>query len=205
MLAGPMAGQHRGAVKTEMIPLLEIKMSSSMGEEVVLVTEDDRVIGRMEKMQAHREGALHRAISVCLFDSKGRWLLQRRSLNKYHSPGKWSNACCGHPKLNEEPAFSASRRLFEEIGVICPLSLYTTFVYRADVGGGMVEHECDHLFTGVFEGPILPNPDEVCEVAWWEQASIEEALKKTPQFFTPWFPLIFRRITGTTKQGHSKA
>lgn len=180
-------------------------MSSPVLEEVVLVSEDDRVLGRMEKVAAHREGKLHRAISVCIFDSRGRWLLQRRSLRKYHSPGKWSNACCSHPRWNEEPEQAASRRLFEELGVRCPLSFCQSFVYRADVGGGMIEHEFDHLFTGVFEGPIIPNPDEVCEVAWWERASIEESLKKTPQLFTPWFPLLFDRITDKTRQGRSKA
>jgi isopentenyl-diphosphate delta-isomerase len=170
----------------------------SVVEEVVLVSDDDRVIGRMEKAMAHREGKLHRAISVCLFDSTGRWLLQRRSLMKYHSPGKWSNACCGHPRWNEAPATAASRRLFEELGVTCPLSFCTAFVYRADVGGGMVEHEFDHLFTGIFEGPIIPNPDEVCEVSWWQRSSIEDSLTREPQLFTPWFPLIFERINGTT-------
>jgi isopentenyl-diphosphate delta-isomerase len=179
-------------------------MSVPVLEEVVLVSEDDRVIGRMEKEAAHREGKLHRAISVCVFDSQGRWLLQRRSLTKYHSPGKWSNACCGHPRWNEEPERAASRRLFEELGVTCPLSFCLSFVYRADVGGGMIEHEVDHLFTGVFEGPIIPNPDEVCEVAWWERGAIEESLKKSPQLFTPWFPFIFDRITDTTKPGRSK-
>ena len=68
----------------------------------------------------------------------------------------------------------------------------------------MIEHEVDHLFTGVFEGPIIPNPDEVCEVAWWERGAIEESLKKSPQLFTPWFPFIFDRITDTTKPGRSK-
>ena len=68
-------------------------------EEVILVDANDHVIGQMEKLQAHQEGRLHRAISVCLFDHRGRWLLQRRALKKYHSPGLWSNSCCSHPRI----------------------------------------------------------------------------------------------------------
>jgi isopentenyl-diphosphate Delta-isomerase len=166
-----------------------------MTEEVVLVTEQDSVIGRMEKEKAHREGKLHRAISVCLFDKKGRWLLQRRSLTKYHSPGKWANACCGHPRWDEEPVLAASRRLFEELGIICPLSFCVSMVYRADVGGGMVEHEFDHIFTGTFDGPVVPNPDEVAEVSWWTTDEIKKSLARAPQFFSPWFPLIFTCMT----------
>ena len=170
-----------------------------MTEEVVLVTENDRAIGRMEKEKAHREGKLHRAVSVCLFDKEGRWLLQRRSPMKYHSPGRWSNACCGHPRCSEKPSLAASRRLFEELGISCPLLPCLSFVYRVDVGGGMVEHEFDHLFTGFFEGPIVPNPAEVSNTAWWKTESIAAALRETPELFTPWFPLIFERITSTTR------
>ena len=176
-----------------------------MTEEVILVTDDDRIIGRAEKEKAHREGKLHRAISVCLFDSEGRWLLQRRSLMKYHSPGKWSNACCGHPRPGEESSQAASRRLFEELGIVCPLSFCLSFVYRVDVGGGMIEHEFDHLFTGVSEGPVIPNPYEVEEAAWWTEAEIAKSLEREPQLFTPWFPLIFGHINGTTRPGRSKA
>jgi isopentenyl-diphosphate Delta-isomerase len=173
-----------------------------MVEKVVLVTEEDQVIGQMEKEEAHREGRLHRAISVCLFDRHGRWLLQKRSLSKYHSPGKWSNACCGHPKLNEKPLQAAERRLFEELGIRCPLSFCFSFAYKTDVGRGMIEHEFDHMFTGVFEGSISPNSEEVSEIAWWEESSIEEALRRTPELFSPWFPLIF---SGMTKRDRSKA
>ena len=179
--------------------------AEQMTEEVVLVTEDDRILGRMEKENAHRMGKLHRAISVCLFDKHGRWLLQRRSLLKYHSPGRWANACCGHPRWNEEPLQAALRRLSEELGVTCPLSFFISFVYRADVGGGMVEHEFDHIFTGTFEGPIIPNPDEVSEVSWWKESEIKKALQQTPELFSPWFPLIFDQLSGTTKRGHLKA
>ena len=175
-----------------------------MTEEVVLVTEDDRVVGREEKGKAHREGRLHRAISVCLFDKEGRWLLQRRSPMKYHSPGKWSNTCCGHPRPGETPLQAASRRLSEELGVSCPLSFCLSFVYKVDVGGGMIEHEFDHLFTGTFEGPVIPNPDEVEEAAWWTEAEIKKSLEEAPQLFTPWFPLIYN-IIDTTRPDRSKA
>ena len=39
-------------------------------EYVVLVDEEDKEVGTMEKMQAHREGKLHRAVSVIVFNSK---------------------------------------------------------------------------------------------------------------------------------------
>ena len=28
-------------------------------------------------------------------------MLQRRALDKYHSPGLWTNTCCSHPRESE--------------------------------------------------------------------------------------------------------
>ena len=57
-----------------------------MEEQVVLISENDEVLGLMEKMQAHENGILHRAFSVFLFNDKGELLLQKRAAEKYHSP-----------------------------------------------------------------------------------------------------------------------
>src|SRR5690242_12083018 len=83
-----------------------------------LVDDDGFTIGTAEKLSAHQQpGRLHRAFSVFLFDQQGRLLLQRRALGKYHSPGVWSNTCCGHPYPGEAPFAAAARRTYEELGV----------------------------------------------------------------------------------------
>ena len=61
-------------------------------EQVILVNELDEQLGTMEKMQAHREGKLHRAFSVFIFNNKGEMLLQQRAFNKYHS-GRFMDEC----------------------------------------------------------------------------------------------------------------
>ena len=43
-------------------------------------------------------------------------LLQQRSSTKYHSPNKWTNACCSHPRENETYLDGAKRRIHEELG-----------------------------------------------------------------------------------------
>ena len=59
--------------------------------EVILVNEADEQIGTMEKMEAHRQGVLHRAFSIFVFAKDGRMLLQKRADDKYHSGGLWTN------------------------------------------------------------------------------------------------------------------
>jgi isopentenyl-diphosphate delta-isomerase len=46
---------------------------------VILVDEQDREIGVMEKLQAHQEGKLHRAFSVFIFNDANELLLQQRA------------------------------------------------------------------------------------------------------------------------------
>src|SRR5918997_6014944 len=127
-------------------------------EEVILVDERDRVLGASGKLRAHREGALHRAFSVFVFDGEGRLLLQKRARGKYHSAGLWSNTACGHPRPGEATREAARRRLREEMGFDCGLREAFQFLYRAELGGALVEHEYDHVLIGAHEGDPSPDP-----------------------------------------------
>src|SRR5579871_6227398 len=135
-------------------------------EEVILVNEQDEACGTMEKMEAHRQGILHRAFSIFIFNNKHEMLLQQRAANKYHSGGLWTNACCSHPKPDESPAEAAHRRLEEEMGVRCEVKPLFTAHYRAAVSNGYIEDEVVHAFGGTYEGPVAPDPAEVSEWKW---------------------------------------
>lgn len=163
-------------------------------EEVVLVDEQDGEVGRMEKMQAHREGVLHRAFSVFIFNDAGEMLLQRRALEKYHSPGLWTNACCSHPRPGEDVEAAAHRRLREELNFDAELEALGSMLYRADVGGGLVEHEYDHLFVGCHSEPVTPTPEEVVETQYIALDALERWIMRQPQDFTAWFHQALPKI-----------
>src|SRR5437868_14391149 len=111
--------------------------SENSGDAVILVDADDRPVGTMGKLEAHRQGLRHRAISVIVRDRENRLLLQQRAASKYHSGGLWTNTCCSHPRPGEDTFAAAERRLAEEMGFTCPLNLLFTTHYRADVSGGL--------------------------------------------------------------------
>lgn len=161
-----------------------------MEEQVVLVSENDEVLGLMEKMQAHECGLLHRAFSVFLFNSKGEMLLQRRAQDKYHSPNQWTNACCSHPKADETYLQAAQRRLMEELGIETELTPKFHFIYKADVGQDLWEHELDHVFTGNYEGSFQLNPEEVSEIRYISMQELDNEMKANPENFTEWFKII---------------
>jgi len=163
-------------------------------ERVILVDAEDRELGTAEKLDAHVRGLLHRAVSVLLFDARGRTLLQRRAAGKYHSAGLWANACCSHPRPGEDAPVAARRRLVEELGIDVPLVHALTFTYRAPVGGGLIEHELDHVFTGRFQGEPRPAPDEVEAWEWRDAARLPGEVSAEPERYAAWLPLVLARL-----------
>ena len=154
---------------------------------LIAVDERDRQTGTVERMAAHRDGVLHRAFSIFVFDEADRLLLQRRAGGKYHSGGLWSNTCCSHPRAGESLLDAAHRRLREEMGFDCPLDPVFGFVYRAALDGGLVEHEYDNVLAGRFEGTPTPDPREVDEWKWESVRVIQSRLAEHPSAFTAWF------------------
>ncbi len=149
---------------------------------------DGGVLKPVEKLEVHRRGLRHKAVSVFVTDGD-RILIQRRALSKYHTPGLWANTCCTHP-LWEEPALTcAVRRLSEELGITGLAPLHRDQVeYRADVGDGLTEHEVVDIF--VAEAPVVlemrPNPEEVVDTRWITLDALDRELASEPTHFTPW-------------------
>ena len=169
-----------------------------MEEMVVLVDQDDAPIGTAPKSRVHRTGERHRAVSVFLFDAQGRLLLQQRAAQKYHSPGLWSNTCCGHPRPGETPAAAARRRLREEMGIECELAHALTFEYRAPVGE-LIEHEVDHVFTGRFTGTPSPDAEEVGGWSWRALDEVVADARANPLRYSAWLPIALERLATRTR------
>lgn len=160
-------------------------------EEVVLVNERDEALGTMEKLEAHRQGLLHRAFSIMIFNDQGAVLLQRRALTKYHSPGLWTNACCSHPRPGEDLEAAAHRRLQEELGFDCALEHAFHFTYKVQFDNNLYEHEFDHVFVGVYNQLPQFNQEEVADVKFVEVQTLTEAISSYPERYTEWFKMIW--------------
>ena len=158
------------------------------------MNEKDEAIGTMEKMEVHQKGLLHRAFSVFIFNTKGEMLLQQRADNKYHSAGLWTNACCSHPLKDEAVQQAALRRLQEEMGFTTNVAPAFTFIYKTDFDNGLTEHEYDHVFTGVYEGDIVPDVREVKDYCYMTMDAIKTAIASHPQKYTSWFKIAFPKM-----------
>ncbi|MBN2861891.1 MAG: isopentenyl-diphosphate Delta-isomerase [Bacteroidales bacterium] len=164
---------------------------------VILVDKNDNPTGVAEKIEAHRKGLLHRAVSVFITNSAGEWLLQRRAFDKYHSNGLWTNTCCTHPHPGERNVDAAQRRLHEEMGLECDLVELFTFIYREELDKGLTEHELDHVFHGITDSEPLINTSEVEE---WKAVSFSDLHKNiitNPSEYTYWFKKIYGQVNSS--------
>lgn len=162
--------------------------------QLILVNENDAVIGSMEKMEAHEKGLLHRAFSIFIFNPKGEMLLQKRAKKKYHSGGLWTNACCSHPYAGEDTEPAAHRRLKEEMGFDTVLEKSFSFVYKAHLDNGLIEYEFDHVFTGEYDGEISPAAEEVSEYKYMPLEEMLADLNQNPQNYTAWFQIAIPKL-----------
>ena len=164
-------------------------------EIVVLVDEENNVLGYVGKLEAHQKALLHRAISVIIFNSLGEMLIQQRALTKYHWAGIWSNTCCSHPRKDESFQAAAERRLYEELGIKTPLKEEFHFIYKAyDKPSGLTEWEYDTVFTGVFDGAFEFNKDEVAAVKWLKPSDLMDDIQKNPEQYSFWFKIILEEM-----------
>lgn len=142
----------------------------------------------VEKLEVHRRGLRHKAVSVFVMAGE-KVLIQRRAFGKYHTPGLWANTCCTHPLWEEKAVDCAVRRLDEELGIT---GLYPTFrdrvEYRAPVGNDLVEHEVVDIF--IADAPkelkVAPNPDEVADIRWVDLYDLAAEVSRWRERFTPW-------------------
>ena len=166
-------------------------------EKVILVDKNDLQLGLLSKMKAHRKGLLHRAFSVFIFNSSRSLLMQKRSKLKYHSPGLWTNTCCSHQREGESTIDAANRRLNEEMGLIVDMKEVFSFIYKANLENGLIEHEFDHVLVGYSDLNPKINTNEVEDWEWADLSFLEKDLARNPNLYTEWFKIIFLRVKKT--------
>lgn len=167
-------------------------------EHVILVDEQDRVLGTEEKIKAHKLALLHRAFSVFVYRKTNNgtieFLLQQRYQAKYHCGGLWSNTCCSHPRLGETIVVAGQRRLKEEMALQVSLECVGSFQYLAKFDNGLAEHELDHVLVGEYNGidPIVLNEKEAQAFQWISVSALWQELSQRSEKYTPWFKKAFQ-------------
>ena len=159
-----------------------------MNEYVVLVDDNNRQTGLMEKYSAHSSHTpLHRGFSCYVFNPQGKFLLTQRALSKKVFPGIWTNSCCGHPAQDEMSENAVKRRLKFELGLI-PLQLYSllpNFRYSAEMNG-IKENEICPVYAALTESKLAINPEEVENYRWISWTEFVKDIARNPRGYSAW-------------------
>lgn len=154
--------------------------------QLLMVDTKDQIIGYSTKADCHKEPVLHRAFSVFLY-AGDRMLIQQRAMEKYHSGGLWTNACCSHPREGQTTKEAVKVRLKEELGITCLCREVFTFLYYHQFRKDLYEYEMDHVFIGEYHGEIMENPEEVMDTKWIPFEELREDVLRHPEKYTVWF------------------
>ena len=151
-----------------------------------IVDNDDCVIDQRRRSEVHRLRLLHRAVHVFLFRPDGVLLIHKRSANKEEFPSVWTSSCSGHVSAGECYDDSATRELFEELGISAPLTRLTKFAACEDTSC-----EFTVLYAAKSSDRLTPDAGEISEVRWLSLSDVAEWMKATPDDFSPAFRLLF--------------
>jgi len=161
---------------------------------IILVDENDNPVGEEEKITVHKKGLLHRAFSIVVFNKEGKILLQKRSKDKYHSGGLWSNTCCSHQKPGENTLDAAKIRLDREMGFSTELEEIFSFKYKIKFKNDLSEYEFDHVLIGYYNSDPNPDKEEVESWKWADINDLIEDMKINSDDYTYWFKILIGKL-----------
>jgi isopentenyl-diphosphate delta-isomerase len=163
---------------------------------LILVDEADQGVGHLSKVLCHEgRGVLHRAFSLLIFNAAGELLLQQRAASKRLWPLYWSNSCCSHPRRDETMQAATQRRLYEELGIRCPLQFLFKFQYQAQFDATGAENELCSVFIGHCADPVRINAEEIHAWRWISPGALQAEMEgEAAGNFTPWFMIEWSRI-----------
>lgn len=153
----------------------------------------NEVIGRATRRECHSDPSLvHRAVRVVIFDTAGRILLQKRSMNKDIQPGKWDTAVGGHLDSGEDYLDAAKREMREELGITDELQL--KFLFDIKVRNER-ESENVRTYSAIYEGPVSIQESELECALFHDTEILRKKLDRVDtDDFTPLLEIELRKI-----------
>jgi len=162
-------------------------MHSTDKEILEIVDEQDKVIGTATRAEIHRQGLMHRAVHIFVFNPRGEIYVQRRSSSKDRHPLKLDSSAAGHVDPGETYQQTAVRELQEELGI------------RADIeeilrvpASEETDYEHIALFRAITRLEPVPNTDEIVWGGFMSPERLSELMREDPSDFVPAFVMLWK-------------
>ncbi len=173
---------------------MDIKLTAQRDDEWFDVVNDrDEVTGQATRKEVHAQKLWHRAVHAIAFGGDGRVFLQKRSMLKDSSPGKWDASCSGHLNSGEDYDAAVVRELEEEIGLVVRPESGLTPLFKIEACA-----ETGWEFVWVYrlrsDGPFVLHPAEIERGEWFTIEAVTSGMAERPREFTRPFRLIWARM-----------
>lgn len=159
-------------------------------EVIDIVNEENVIIGKSSRGEAHKKGHIHRALSVLILNSKGQILLQKRSAKKSVHPLSWDLSTSEHLLAGETYEDAGVRSVKEELGVEVLAEVVTKPKLQKRkhrLGKELIlDYEIVLMLKADHDGPFKLDPKEVAHVQFFSVEEIENMIKNDEDF-TVWF------------------
>jgi len=150
---------------------------------IVVVDENDKIIGSKPRDVVDKEKLRYRAAGLWIKNSNGKSLLARRAYTKTHYPGRWGPAVAGTVDEGESYEDNMIKEIKEELGL---QNIKFEQASKTKTSG-----EYNHFtqwFISIINKPAKDfkiQEEEVAEVKWFSEEEFLEQLKKNPKEFIP--------------------
>lgn len=158
-----------------------------------VVDASDHIIGQQERGEVHRQGLMHRACHIVLFNTAGQVFVQQRSRHKDVNPGLWDTSAAGHVEAGESYAQCAVRELAEELGVELAESALEILHRMPPAPDNGMEHIA--VYRVVSDQSLTLQADEIADGRWLSAAELEHWMQSDPERFTTVFRDIWHTVT----------
>jgi 8-oxo-dGTP pyrophosphatase MutT (NUDIX family) len=159
----------------------------SREEIVVIVDENNRVVGAVPRWQMRAKMLPHRATYILVFDTGGRLYLQKRTVIKDIYPGYYDVAAGGVVLAGETYDESARRELAEELGIrSVEVKPHFDHYHRDEYS-----RVWGRVYSCRYEGVIVLQPEEIESGAFCDVSQVLEMSTREP--FTPDGLVVLKR------------
>ena len=147
------------------------------------VDENDKVIGVTHKIEAHKNGLIHRVAAVFIFDGDGNLLVQVHE----EGGGILDNTVGGHVRSGESYNDGAAREMQEEVVLDIPLKTIGTFYSDETYTGSQFRHMYT-LYTGLAPKDwVFEQTEEVKKLLRLPLNNVLNMMTAKPRDFTAGF------------------
>lgn len=166
-------------------------------DQIILACDDDgEFLEYIPKEVGHKGlGKRHLAITVLLYNSEGRVILQRRKHKIFNNIWDFTASTHllhredGKDESLEEATIRALREEYE-VGEVRELRVVGEFNYFAKYREYCENEHC-FLMVGMYNGPIKLDPKAGYEYKWTKKEEFLKDIKANPKKYTPWVNRAF--------------